>query len=79
MVLSCCWGPALYILCKVKQISQEEKKILKRKQLVLGAAFLHNGSATIPVCGLMLFPRPNRLFSAELVTSLQQCCGRIGL
>lgn len=70
MVLSCC-GVHLYIFCKMKQISQEEKKILERKQLVLRTAFVHDGGATIPVCGLTAFPRPNRLFSAGLVASLQ--------
>lgn len=44
----------------MKHISQEEKKILERKQLILGAAFVRDGSATVPVCGLMPFPGPDK-------------------
>lgn len=60
----------------MKQFSQEEDKIRKKKQLVLGAAFVHDDNATVPVCGLLPFPRPDRLFSAGLAAGLQQCCGR---
>jgi len=52
--------------CQMKQVFQEESKILERKQLVLGTAFVQNSNATVAVCSLVPFPTHSWLLSAGL-------------